>query len=175
MKQKIFTVAMVIIALALPLEIGAKGKPTSDILLKDANGVEIGRVIGMETIGWPYVLTDQGYRTFFRMSPGRVFLNSQVYYESTDCTGVAYQSRGRYIGAVFLPTVRDDLAYDAGVLLYSPNGAQAVTVDINSTLDSNLNCVSFVYPNYFGIPAYPNDPNITGIMNTAYPTRLLIE
>jgi len=24
-------------------------------------------------------------------------------------------------------------------------------------------------------PAYPNDPNITGIQNTAYPTRMLIE
>lgn len=63
MKQKIFTTAIVIAALLLPLEINAKGKPASVVLLKDANGVEIGRVIGMEHVSNPYVLTNQGYRT----------------------------------------------------------------------------------------------------------------
>jgi hypothetical protein len=36
MKQKIFITAMVIAALLLPLEINAKGKPDSVVLLKDA-------------------------------------------------------------------------------------------------------------------------------------------
>ena len=175
MKQKIFTVAMVIIALALPLEIGAKGKPASVVLLKDANGVEIGRVIGMGTASWPYILTDQGYRTLFRIGTGMIYNEAPVpvFYESTDCTGDAYVG-ARYPGTVFTPGQNDLMAYTMGALLYSPNDAQSVIINTNSTLDSGLTCISWV-SNREGYPAYPNDPNITGIQNTAYPIRMLIE
>lgn len=175
MKHKLLTIAMIIAGLTLPLEINAKGKPevADSVLLKDANGVEIGRVIGMETVGWPYVLTDQGYRTLFRVGMGMIYIQAPVYYESTDCTGDAYVGK-RYPGAVFMPTLNDSIAYSMGAILYSPNDAQGVIINTNSTLDIDLNCMPYV-SNREGFPAYPNDPDITGIQNTAYPERMVIE
>ena len=175
MRQMLSIVVMLIALLLLPLEINAKGKPASTVLLKDANGVEIGRVIGMETVSWPYVLTDQGYRTLFILAYGRVQMNTAVYFESTDCSGTAYIGSARYLGTVFLITPQYDIAYAAGAIMYSPSDAQGVTVDINTTLDVNLECVPYVYPNYSGFPAYTNNPDITGIKNVVYPARLLIE
>lgn len=173
MKQKIFTTVMIMAVLLFPLEIHAKGKPDSVVLLKDANAVKIGVVIGMETASWPYVLTDQGYRTLFRVGTGMVYNEAPVYYVSTDCTGDAYVGK-RSPGTVFSPTLQDGLAYSVGAILYSPNDAQGVIINTNSMLDYDLNCISYLSEREL-FPAYPNDPVITGIQNTAYPTRMLIE
>lgn len=190
MKQKIFTTAIVIAALLLPLESIAKGKPSNEsdnvVLLKDASGLEIGRVIGMESVSQPYVLTDQGYRTAIALPLGMVntkihtYLNSSVniVYESIDCTGVAYVSHFRYLGTVYTPVVSAEVAYNAGAIFYTPHDAQLVTVNVNSMLDMsdylNINCspaagIVDVYP------AHSNDPSITGIQNTAYPAPMLME
>ena len=166
-------VAMIIAALSLPLEINAKGRPASVVLLKDANGVEIGRIIGMGTVSWPYVLTEQGYRTLFRVGTGMIYNDAPVFYESTDCTGDAYVGK-RLPGTVFMPTLQDSLSYAMDALLYSPNNAQGVIITTNSTLDYDLNCIPNVSEREL-FPAYKNDPNITGIQNTAYPTRMVIE
>ena len=173
MRQKIFMVAMITAALSLPLEINAKGKPASVVLLKDANGVEIGRVIGMGTVSWPYVLTDQGYRTLFRVGTGMIYNDAPVFYESTDCTGDAYVGK-RSPGTVFMPTLQDSLAYTMGALLYSPNDAQSIIVNTNSTLDYDLNCMPYVSEREL-FPAYQNDPIITGIQNNVYPNRMVVE
>jgi hypothetical protein len=177
MKQKIFTTAIVIAALLLPVESIAKGKPDKDsdnvVLLKDANGLEIGRVIGMGSVSWPYVLTDQGYRTLFRVGTGMIYNEATVFYQSTNCTGDAYVGK-RSPGTVFMPTLQDSLAYTIGALLYSPNDAQGVIITTNSTLDYDLNCVPYVSESE-RFPAYQNDPSITGIQNTVYPTRMVIE
>ena len=176
MKHKLLTVAMIIAGLTLPLEINAKGKPeSSTVLLKDANGEKIGRVIGMEHVSKPYVLTDQGYRTTIPIPLGRVGNITSVYYESIDCVGEVYIGHTRYVGTVFVPTYNVELAYAAGAILYSPTDAQVVTVTINATLDENLNCVPVAFPVADVYPAYTNDPNITGIKNTFYPVRMLIE
>ena len=184
MKQKIFMVAMIIAALSLPLQINAKGKPASVALLKDANGETVGRVIGMEHASGAYVLTDQGYRTLFFLSRGRVEspLSSVVFYTSTDCLGDAYVGPGGVsLGAVFIPRdATSETAYSAGFIFYTPNDAQGVMIDVNSSLDTsdrnNITCISYPSPVSLTLyPAYLNDPSITGIQNTAYPTRMLIE
>ena len=175
MKKRILAALMTSAALLLSMGIHAKGPPPRAVLLKDAEGIAIGRVIGMETSGWPYVLTDQGYRTLFRLATGRVYLYSPVFYQSTDCTGVAYVRSGRYLGTVFSPTSDDELAYAGDALLYSPSDAQLVSININSTLDESLGCQAFVLTDSEGYPSYQNDPGVTGINNTAYPARLLIE
>ena len=175
MKPGNFLTAVVITVLAFPLVGNAKGPPSETVLLKDANGVEIGRVIGMETVGWPYVLTNKGYRTLFRMAPGMVYLSTTVYFESTNCEGTAYFGPGKYIGAVFSPTPYETLAYEENALLYSPINAERVPININTMLDENLQCQPYVVPGAEGQPAYPNNPDITGIKNTAYPARLRIE
>lgn len=175
MKQKLFTLAMIIAILSLPFSINAKGKydGVSAALLKDGNGVTIGRVIGMETVSWPYVLTNQGYRTLFRVGTGMIYAESTVYYGTADCTDQAYVAI-RSPGTVFMPTLNDLTAYAAGALFYSPNDAQSVIINTSSVLDADLNCSPYT-SNREVYPAYPNDPNITGIQNTAYPTRMLIE
>lgn len=182
MKQKIFMVAMIIAALSLPLEINAKGKPASVVLLKDANGVEIGRVIGMEHVSSPYVLTNQGYRTSIAAPLGmvntRILTNQSIVYKSMDCTGVAYVDHFRYLGTVFMPLVTVEAAYNAGAIFYTPHDAQLVSVNVNSVLDTsdftNINC-SPVVDTRDVYPAYQNDPAITGIQNTAYPVPMVIK
>ena len=177
MRQTIATALMIVVAFSLPIESSAKG-PAVNLLVKDANGVTIGQVIGMETVGWPYVLTKEGYRTFFRLGNGQVSLvpDDGVFFESTNCEGQAYVNRGMFLGTVFSPTPQFGQVYDAGGPLYTPHDAQKVTVDIYSVLrDSNVGCESFVALDAQGYPAYPNDPDITGIKNIAYPTRMLIE
>jgi len=127
----------------------------------------------METVSWPYVITAQGYRTLFRAGTGMIFNDAPVYFESMDCTGDAYVGV-RSVGTVFLPTSQDTLAYAAGAIAYVPHDAQSKTINTNSTLDSELNCVPFVTTRE-AYPAYPNDPDITGIQNTVYPTLMVIE
>lgn len=175
MKHKILIAAMAIAALLLPMEINAKGKPASVTLLKDANGVTIGRVIGMEHVSKPYVLTDQGYRTMIPIPVGRVVEQTAVYYGSEDCSDPAFIGHTRHVGTVFIPTSNSELAYASGAILYSPGDAQLVTIDINRTLDENFECVPFLFPNAEVYPAYENDPAVTGIENTVYPTRMIIE
>lgn len=170
---RLLTIITIVAALLVPAAVGAKGKPASAILLKDANGVEIGRVIGMGTVSWPYVLTRQGYRALFRLGTGMLYASAPLYYESVDCTEQAYTG-GRSPGTVFLPTLDDTTAYAAGAIYYSPNDAQAVTVNVNSRLTDLLTCEPEV-STLEVYPAYPNDPAITGIENSAYPTRMLIE
>jgi len=181
MKRKFITTAMLFAALCLSIETSAKGPPGKTVLLKDANGVTIGRVIGMETVGWPYVLTQEGYRTFFRSGNGKVSLvpDDGVYYKTADCTGNAYVSRGMYLGTVFSPTPQLDQVYGEGAPyppLYIPHEEPKVTDDVFSVLTID-GCELLDPPEYGanGYPAYPNDPAVTGIQNTAYPTRLLIE
>jgi len=178
MKYKLLTIAMIIAGLTLPLQINAKGKPASVPLLKDANGETVGRVIGMEFIHRPYVLTDQGYRTDIHIHWGRVgtYSNWPIYFESTDCTGTAYIEVPKFTGTVFIPDIPSETAYDLGMVLYSPKDAQSITVNINSAYDryDPLNCVPYVVTGE-GYPAYPNDPDITGIKSTVYPTPMVIE
>lgn len=173
MKLRIFAVAMIIAALLVPTQVSGKEKPDRTVLLSDANGAKIGRVIGMETASWPYVLTDRGYRTLFRVGTGMLYNEATIFFESTNCTGDAYVGV-RSIGTVFLATSQDTLAYAMGALFYSPNDAQGATINTNSTLDTNLNCIPFVSTRE-AYPAYANDPDITGIKNTVYPTRMVIE
>lgn len=180
MKQKIITAVLIIAALSLSMATSAKGPPARAVQLKDANEVTIGRVIGMETIGWPYVLTDEGYRTFFRMGMGMVtlFPDDGVFFASTGCMGMAYVRRGMFVGAVFLPTPDHNGFYGGGgTLLYIPNNAQRETVNIKSKLRSDSVCQDYgddgldteLYS------AYLNDPYVTGIENTVYPYTMLIE
>jgi len=173
MIKQIVTIATILATLFVPAALSAEGKPARAILLKDANGVDIGRVIGMGTVSWPYVLTRQGYRALFRLGTGMVYAEAPLYYKSVDCTGQAYTG-ARSPGTVFMPTLDDTAAYASGAIYYSPNDAQVDTINVNSRLIDPLTCVPEVSRREV-YPAYPNDPAITGIENTAYPTRMLIE
>ena len=178
MKHKLLTIAMIIVGMTLPLQINAKGKPVSVPLLKDANGETVGRVIGMEFIHRPYVLTDQGYRTDIQIHKGQVstYSNWTIYFESTNCTGTGYIEVPKFVGTVFIPNWPTETAYDLGMILYTPNDAQSITVNINSAYDrfDPLSCVSYVATGE-GYPAYPNDPAITGIKSTVYSIPMVIE
>lgn len=145
-------------------------------VLKDANGVYVGRVIGMEHSSAPYVLTDQGYRTGMLMGLGRIFEFGEVYFESVDCTGTAYVASLKNLGTVYIPNnVLGDLAYTAGAIFYTPHDAQSVTINIQSMYDFNMNCVPHIATDDTAYPAYANDPSITGIQSSLYLTRMLIE
>ena len=174
MLRIVSSILLLLTIISFSLEGHAKGKPPGVVQLKDANGNVIGRVIGMETVSWPYVLTDQGYRTLFKVAIGMVDIHTQVVFESTDCSGTAYVGT-RYPGTVFTVTDNAELAYAADGIYYSPSESEPVTVNINSTLDSNMDCIAYVAPTALGYPAYPNDPQVTGISNSPYPVRMLIE
>ena len=178
MKQKIITAVMIIAALLLPMESSAKG-PAVNVVLKDANGVTVGSVIGMEAASWPYVLTDEGYRTYFKIGNGmaQVVAEDGVYTDTAcfEDMGNAYLSRKKLIGTVFSPIYDIKTVYDESDLLYSPINAQLVNVNILSKREADGTCIDAPEMGKNVFPAYPNDPNITGIANTAYPNRMLIE
>jgi hypothetical protein len=155
-------------------------------VLKDANNVYIGRVIGMLTSSFPFVLTDEGYRTSIPIARGRVQdVVDGLFYESTNCLGPAYvgNSAGgttlKILGTVFIPIYDSEAAYSAGLVLYTPSDEPGVAITANSQLevsDPNITCNTLVSPIASTLyRAYPNDPNITGIQNTAYSTRMIIE
>lgn len=182
MKNILLTIMLIAIAFCLPLEVSAKGKLVSAAQLKDAYGETVGRVIGMENVTKPFVLTEEGYRTAIPLPEGRVGLyihtTDALYYEYDNCEGPAYVVSRRYTGAVYISTRNIDLAYSRGEVLYTPQDAESVTITAKSFLDNsdfnNVNCIAIsglgeVYP------AYENDPIITGIENTAYPVRMVIE
>ena len=181
MKQTIFTIAMIVAVLSLPMEASAKGNSFGKaVLLKDANGVKIGRVIGMEDVSWPYVLTREGYRTLFRIGSGKVtlFPDDGVGFAETNCMGMAYVSRGVSLGAVFLPTPDFHGFYDGGgALLYARSNAVKENFNIKSVRRSNNDCddLGVLGEDHDLYPAYLNDASVTGIENTVYPNRMLIE
>jgi hypothetical protein len=174
MRLNFVFLAIIISILFFPFVVSAKGKPINAALLKGADGEYVGRVIGMLTTSQPYVLTDQGYRTVIRIGNGMVIESAEVYFETIDCTGEMYVTSPKYLGSVFLPTSNMELAYTTGFLLYTPNDEQSKTISIKSTYDSNLNCQPFEDTRE-GYTAYQNVPITTGIKNTAYEARMLIE
>lgn len=142
------------------------------VQLKDANGTYVGRVIGMSSIAGPFVLTDQGYRTNIAIGQGSVIEIANILYESASCTGPAYVETRSHIGSVFLQEGLDHAAaYAAGVFLYVHNDATKIT--INAYSNPMGLCVLLGPVDVY--PASLNDPIVTGIQNTLYPTRMLIE
>lgn len=174
MRQNFVFLAIIISMLSFPSIVSSKGKPINAALLKGADGEYVGRVIGMLTTSQPYVLTDQGYRTVIRIGNGMVIESAGVYFETIDCAGEMYVTSPKFLGSVFLPTSNMELAYAAGFLLYTPNDVQNKTISIKSTLDINLNCQPFEDTRE-GYRAYQNVSITTGIKNTAYSARMLIE
>ena len=152
------------------------------VVLKDENSNYVGRVIGMATVSAPYVLTDLSYRAVFLLGQGMIGGLAappiRLHYESSDCTGTAYAG-GVAVGAVFIPPVISQIAYDEGYILYTPHGTSTVTFDANSEFGTSIDsitCNSYESPvSMTRYPTYLNDPNITGIQNTAYQARMLIE
>jgi hypothetical protein len=183
MKRKISKIIVVLVALLASVQTNAKGPPVRAAILTDANGVEIGRVIGMERIGSPYVLTDKGYRTLLNLGSSVVAAmvrnSSEIYYENTDCPKdeVAYLADGSSVGAVFSPTSDIENAYATGRLMYSPPDAQLVEGVIAKSMFGDDGCINFEESPVIGdgYPAYLNDPSITGIANTPYPSRLILK
>lgn len=93
--------------------------------MKDASGVSVGRVIGMQGLllkHMPIILTDQGYITYTDIITGRVeYPSSGIYYESLDCTGTAYVEPSiDPRGTVFMHGTSSEAAYAAGLILYTP-------------------------------------------------------
>ena len=159
---------------------------TSQVVLKDANGVQVGRVIGMSAIHRPVILTEQGYRSEINIFKGMVDsgrdIGITIVYESSNCTGPAFRSGQGLatIGSVFIGVSGWlDASYLVGLVFYTPYDAQVQAININSRLQENggmATCYQEPSPiPSFGTPALPNDPNVTGIQNTAYPIYMRIE
>ena len=179
MKNILLTMVLIAIAFCLPLEVSAKGKPGGAVQLKDAYGETVGRVIGMYHVSGPYVLTDQGYRTNIRAPVGWIGeYTPQIYYDLEECEGNAYVTWIGQVGTVFRLDMPVDMTYEERIL-YIPHNTQRVTVDVKSVLfwdwGSNQEiCLPSVHTGE-GYPVYSNDPTITGIKNTIYPTPMVIE
>lgn len=148
------------------------------VQLKDANGVAVGRIIGMNRNSLAHIVTDKGYRTELSIRDGRVGLMQQAYYKSTDCTGAAYVAKDITInyqdinGMVYVLH-----AYPLDSPLYVPfsepgeviNAESYEFMSAGSPLCRQRTQTKDVYI------GYQNDPTVTGIENTAYPARMKIE
>jgi len=153
---------------------------SNTVILKDADGLYVGRVIGMFNYSNTYVLTDQGYRAIMDIHSGHVQYRGGLEFESGDCTGPAFVE-GYFLGpnpngSVFTAYSDVVVAYNAGLIVYSPHDAQANTVTINSKLTTGLTCDTLNIPyTTERFPVFANDPSITGIQNTAYSNHMRME
>ena len=177
MKNILLTITLIAIAFCLPLEVSAKGKPVSAAQLQDANGETVGRVIGMEHINLPFILTDQGYRTSLYFGGVIGLRHTWFNYESTDCTGTPYVWYSK--GTVFTPDLLPDEVYELGKIYYIPYDAERVLVSIGSQLEADpfdpiCRVVEPPWNDEF-FHADRNDPDVTGIKNTIYPAPMVIE
>ena len=182
MKQTISTIAA-IAALLVSMQTDAKGPPGRAVMLTDANGVEIGRVIGMERLSLPYVLTDEGYRTMLNLgiseNPALVgTVREVIYYQNANCVkdDPKYVDSPGNAGTVFSPMYDLEEAYDQGLLMYAPITPESETVTVTS-VSRDGECENFGDAETIeieGYRVYLNDPSITGIENTRYPSRLIL-
>ena len=158
------------------------------VILVDANSEAKFRVLGMfgDSIASPIVLTNQGFKTVIRPRDGMVYwynalIGRGLLYESSNCSGDAYAMGGAVRGAVYIaPLGRGDAAYSSGLLYYTPFNEPEVTIDANSELVFNYNdgiyeCSAISTESINAYKAYPNDPNVTGIANTAYPSPMILQ
>lgn len=162
------------------------------VVLKDANGNYIGRT----NLSGGTVLTDEGYLANLSNDSGDIpeVINSLAHgtfwFETGDCSGTPIDqslSAGQinsYSQHVFKSYSMDEkfLFQDQGVisepkLRYIPAGIQGVVVTAYS-VGSFSNCTAQVLGTpveSVSMPLPLNDPNITGISNTPYPSPLKVE
>ena len=100
-------------------------------------------------------------------------------YESSNCSGEGYAGGGAVRGAVYIaPLGKPDVAYSSGLLYYTPYDEPEVTIGANSELvftDGIYECNSISTESISVYKAYPNDPAVTGIANTAYPSPMIFQ
>jgi hypothetical protein len=76
-------------------------------------------------------------------------------------------------GTVFSPTYDLEEAYDQGLLMYAPITPELETATVAS-VSRDGECENFEEDTIEGYRVYLNDPSITGIANTRYPSRLIL-
>lgn len=155
------------------------GGGASAVQLKDANGVVVGRLIGTYFFSGFHVLTDLGYRTLLSSSEGDIQAFANLHYESSDCSGVGYALKGsltnnKDVGGMVFEIKPVTTPY------YVPYNEPLAVITTGSSAyyDSgtdSLICYVSIAADQAGYIVYPNDPAVTGISNTAYPARMIIE
>lgn len=158
------------------------------VMLIDANAEAKFRILGMfgDSIAAPIVLTNQSFKTVIAPRDGMVLWWNQfpgrgLLYESSNCSGDAYATGGAVRGAVYIaPSGRREAAYSSGLLYYTPFDEPEVTIGANSELvfnytDGIYECNAISTESISVYKAYPNDPAVTGIANTAYPSPMILQ
>ena len=176
MRRNLVNVLVIITSLSLSFGASAKGKDPEPlpVILKDANNNVVGRVIGMDYIDKPYVLTNEGYRTVISIFYGKVLFFDVSVFVQVECTGDKYIGLGgpTNLGTVYRLALSDD-SYE---LFYTPYTEPHVSTTIYSYRDLDGNCHNLEPPLEKDIwPVYENNPNVTGIDNVVYLTNMLIE
>ena len=160
----------------------------SQAILIDANSEAKFRILGMygDSLHLPIVLTSQGYKTAIAPRDGMLTWYNFIFgrgllYASSNCSGDAYAMGGAVREAVYIaPLGRREAAYSSGLLYYTPFNEPEVTIDANSELVFNHNdgiyeCSAISTESINAYKAYLNDPNVTGIANTAYPSPMILQ
>lgn len=153
------------------------GGGSSAVQLKDANGVYVGRVIGIGNLNHVSLLTDQGYRTTFNALTGTVNWGSIFYFSSADCTGAVYFEGENTVGTVVLPYTHfnNATASASGWLVYVPYDTLTQSVSISSQITYSGACEVITPVQKQVYTALQNDPNVTGIQNTVSPAHMRLE
>lgn len=157
------------------------------VVVKDANGAYIGRLITTTGYSAPGILTDKGYRTGLRRIDGTI-MNSYsnfggypyddariIAFESGDCSGVGYLQSHGLRGTVYSRPI-NDTQY---AISYTENNAVWTTINKFSFLGpgggaTGASCFTANGETFQGYPVHLNDPTITGVQNS-YPEPLSIE
>ena len=157
--------------------ISSGGAPA--VQLKDANGVFVGRLLGISNLTNVSFLTDEGYRSITDILIGSVRFSKRILFETGNCSGTVYHDedsvRGTVIGT--MPPYNDDTAatYAAGYLTYVPHDAVKSSVSIASRISWSGACESLTPASMDVYTGILNDPSVTGVANANYVTDMKLE
>lgn len=139
---------------------------------RDGNGAVIGFYSAIIEHGGDVLVSSTGFRFVVMRDRGWIRgpiddTSEAIYFPSTDCSGQGYANLPRQYQGVLIPIRAGANAETLQALYYVPQDAVTVTVPFNSRLVQGSGgtpaCLQIPRDISFGIPALPNDPNVTGV------------
>lgn len=128
-----------------------------NIVLKDANGVEIGSLIDWDWVGNILIMTPEGYtaRYIGQESNNLQSTNNVQFYPANSCSGTGYISITSPRGSVWR------YSYDGGSIWYIPKNAAVVPA--GTAVYGGAGCTSSGVTSVPMLEILANDPAVTGI------------
>jgi hypothetical protein len=141
-----------------------------DYYLVDAANVTVGRLLSMSPSTLATISNDAGYLVSVTATGAIHADYTQMYYESSDCTGQAYTNAEKFDGRVI-----GSEPLSGAPITYVPIGASEVGLTYNSTSTNVVLGCNSISGTADVLPLYLNDPSVTGVPDAGFTGRMQIK